>query len=151
PRRECRAVQGPAMNRDLARDQLGSIGALIGSEAGGTLYELPELRLPDVPGPLVYLEYGPGGGEPGPPVLDLRATAGDRVGALDALGPWPVRRVVDSNWACGLVLSRSAEAFCQAIVLPDGRRERAGRDVRFLFLPPQQAQELGIPAPSPAQ
>jgi hypothetical protein len=145
---------GAAPDDEFARDRLGRLGSLLGQGGQAKVYEAPGLRLADVHGPLVYKQYRPGhAGMHGPRRLVALRNGADpaRQAQLDAVTAWPVRQVVDNGAVCGLLLPRIIDPFFHEIRLPSGLRKRLPREVQFLFVPPDKAQMLDLPVPSPVQ
>ncbi|MEV6829504.1 hypothetical protein [Amycolatopsis sp. NPDC051102] len=142
---------------DLAADRLGRLGAKLGSGGQAHIYELPELGLPDVPGPLVYKQYKPGKAPKHGmgAIINLRSRLVPepaKLDRLDAVTTWPVRQVVDGDGAAlGLILRRIPESFMQDVRLPNGGTRAKPREAQFLFIPPDRALRLGTPAPTPAE
>ena len=71
---------------------------------------------------------------------------------LDGCTAWPLRVVEDGGRALGVVMRRLPQAFLQVRVLPGtGRRKEGPREVQNLFIAPDLARRLGMPAPTPRQ
>lgn len=142
---------------NLTEDQLGRLGAELGSGGQAKVYELPTLTLPDVPGPLVYKRYKPGRAPAHGmgKIIALRArlrTQPGKLARLDDATAWPVRQVVDGAGApLGLVLRRIPDSFMQDIRLPSGTVRTIPREVQFLFIPPDRALRGGTPTPTPTE
>ena len=137
----------------LDRAQLGQLGGLLGQGGQAKVYDAPALTLPDIPHPLVYKEYRSGlAPQHGPRrLVTLRAGLTDpQRDHLDAVTSWPVRLVLHQGAVQGLVLPRIPDPFFQDVRLPSGKRKRQPREVQFL-IPPDKAQLLDVPVPSPNQ
>lgn len=142
---------------DLTVDQLGPLGAQIGSGGQAVVYDLPTLSLPDVQGRLVYKRYKPGLA----PAHGLGQIVGLRtrllaepakLAFLDATTAWPVRQVRDTNGAvCGLVLPRIPDSFFHDVALPSGKTATIPLSAQFLFIPPDKALRGGTPTPTPTE
>jgi hypothetical protein len=144
----------PPVDDKIDRSRLGQLGALLGQGGQAKVYDAPALALPDIPGALVYKEYRSGQAPRHGPRRLVALRNGLPVGQrdhLDAVTSWPVRQVLDQGAVCGLVLPRIPDPFFQEIRLPSGKRKRQPREVQFLFIPPDKAQLLDLPVPSPAQ
>jgi hypothetical protein len=135
--------------------QLGAIGTLIGKGGQGRVYLVPDVRLPDVPGPLVYKEYDPGQG-PGQGLQPLVRFRGGLDPAtrdrLDACTAWPVRVVEDDVRVRGILMRLIPPSFMQTRTLPGtGARQTGPREVQNLMVPPARALLVGMPAADPKQ
>jgi hypothetical protein len=149
--------EGPAMPPDvLAVHQLGPLGPMVGEGGQAKVYELPDLRLVDVPGRLVYKQYKPGQ-TPAHGVsrlvsvrTRLRAQP-DKLARLDAITAWPARQVVDAAGVVrGLVLPRIPAPFFHTIHRPGtGTTKKIPCEVQFLFIAPDRAVRTNMPAPTP--
>jgi len=138
-------------------DELGPLGAVLGSGGQAVVYELPTLSLPDAQGRLVYKRYksgrAPSGGV-GRLVNVRRQLGADpaKLTFLDATTAWPVRQVLDrSSTACGLVMLRIADSFFHDLALPSGTTTNIPMSAQFLFIPPDKALRGGTPTPTPSE
>jgi serine/threonine protein kinase len=136
------------MSDDIQRSDVGALGSLLGKGGQGQVYLAPELRLPDVTGPLVYKEYKQNQVTP----HGLRAIVAVRGrlslrqrDRLDALASWPVRVVREGTDIRGVVLPLIPDSFYQQRVLPSGKPSRDPRDIQNLFIDPSRAVQLGMP------
>ncbi|HEU5470198.1 MAG TPA: hypothetical protein VFV67_06055 [Actinophytocola sp.] len=137
------------MNDELDRSELGNLGAELGQGGQAVVYLVPELRLPDATGQLVFKRYK--GNQVSP--NGLRAIVGVRSRleprtreALDTVAAWPVRVVRDNGTVCGVIMPLIPDTFFQERVLPSsGRRTRDPREVQNLFVDPTLANRLGMP------
>lgn len=141
---------GPGSPADLTTADLGPLGTSFARGFEAVLHGLPALRLPDVPGPLVYKKYRTlQGSRPGlAALIRARSELDDaRRRRLDAVTAWPVRRVVERGTVRGVVLPRVADRFHIDITLPhSGRTERQVHDLQTLLLPVEKALRAGRPA-----
>ncbi|MCD2193611.1 hypothetical protein LQ327_09480 [Actinomycetospora endophytica] len=133
---------------EIRRSELGELGDELGRGGQARVVALSQLRLPDVPGPLVFKEYKPGHapahGLTG--IVALRNTLTPaRRAALDACTVWPVRVVRDGPEIVGVVMPLIGDGFLQQRALPSGRVERAPREVQNLFVDPDLATRIGMP------
>jgi hypothetical protein len=140
---------------DLPLRALGQLGAELGAGGQAKIYEAPKLKLPDVPGPLVYKQYKPGKAPQHGmgKIIDLRTRLvpdAAKLHRLDASSTWPVRQVVDDDGVLqGLVLRRIPGSFMHDLLLPSGAVQTKPREVQFLFIAPDLALRLGTPTPTP--
>lgn len=143
----------------LTVTELGPLGPLLGSGGQAKVFELPKLRLPDVPRPLVYKQYkqqpaaAAANGMRKTVALRARLQAEPaKLNGLDAATAWPVRLVVDGGGLVrGQVLPRIHDSFFHDIRLPSGAITRGPREVQFLFIAPDRALRGGTPTPTPAE
>jgi hypothetical protein len=132
----------------VERAKLGTIGPLIGRGGQGSVYRMPDLRLPDCDRPLVYKEYFTGHRPPfGLSTLAevrSRMTSTDR-NRLDDMSVWPIRVVLDGNEACGVLVPLIPDSFFCDLTSPTGRQSRTTCAAQFLFVDPARAVRLGLP------
>lgn len=144
----------PTAGEEIDRSAIGQLGGVLGKGGQAKVHDAPGLRLPDVAGPLVYKEYLPGAAPAHGPrrLVALRNAADPALRArLDALTAWPSRQVVERGAVVGLVMPRIHDDFFQEMRLPSGKLARKPREVQFLLIPPDKAQLLDLPVPSPQQ
>jgi hypothetical protein len=139
----------------IERAQLGGIGDKLGSGGQAHVYLLPDLQLPDAPGPLVYKEYRDGHAPPhgvrGLVAARSKLPSTERA-RLDTFATWPLAVVQDGSRACGVVLPLIPDSFFQDRVLPGtGTVHHSLREVQNLFIDAELAERLGMPAPSTRQ
>lgn len=127
------------------------IGATEPIDRGGQamVYAVPELTLPDCPGPLVYKEYHQslpdGFAEPMLAVVALRERlAPKHRRLLDERTMWPVRLVTDGSRACGIVMRRIPDRFFHTFRRFNGETVRRPRDVQHLMAPAEDNTAAGI-------
>jgi hypothetical protein len=131
------------------------LGRQLGKGGQAVVYDLPELDLPDVTGPLVYKEYRSGhtpfGGLSS--VVAVRNRLDPTTQArLDEIAAWPVRIVTDEDGVTGVVMPRIPDTFFDEVLLPgSGSLERTVREIQHLFIDPARAKHLGRPTPSPEE
>ncbi|WP_157647626.1 hypothetical protein [Actinomycetospora chiangmaiensis] len=132
----------------MSLGELGERGAELGRGGQARVVALPELTLPDVPGPLVFKEYkagqAPVHGLSGIVALRSALPPAHRV-VLDACTVWPVRVVHHGPSIAGVVMPLIPGEFLQERTLPSGRAERAPREVQNLFVDPDVAARVGMP------
>lgn len=140
---------------DLTEADLGPLGPMIASGGQARIYELPNLTLPDVRGPLVYKKYKQGKGPMHSirPIVALRSdlvAEPAKLSFLDSLTAWPIRQVSDANGAVlGLVLARIPGPFFEDLRLPSGAVDNTPREIQYLFIRPDKAMRLHLPTPTP--
>lgn len=137
------------MTRELARTDLGGIGAKLGEGGQAVVYRLPNLRLPGDDRDLVYKEYRVGHAPPAGmnAIVGMRTamTVGSRA-KLDSIAAWPVGVVRDGDTYCGVVLPLiPAEFFQSRRLVASGRSSRDPREVQNLFVAPSLAERVGMP------
>src|ERR1041384_1108642 len=138
----------------IGLDAVGPLGELLGAGGQAKVYRAPHVSLTDVPGPLVYKEYKPGQAPPhGLPAVVSRRLRMEEAARrrLDAVTAWPVRAVEDRGEVRGVLMRLIPEDFFEDRVKPSGKRARTLREVQHLFVEPQRAARLGMPAPTAAQ
>ncbi|WP_143467215.1 hypothetical protein [Lentzea kentuckyensis] len=139
----------------IAPGDLGTPGQQLGRGGQAVVIDLPDLKLPDVAGQLVYKKYR----EPHSDPQSLRRIVDARHNLdlptrkrLDAVTVWPVRVVEENGQALGIVMPKIPAAYFDQVVLPGtGSKKRVLREVQNLFIPPERAAELGRPKPSDEQ
>jgi hypothetical protein len=139
----------------MPRARLGELGTELGRGGQGRVHLLPQLSLPDAPGPLVYKEYharsAPPHGLSALVAKRNRLEPAERA-RLDARACWPLRVVEDGGSVTGVILPLIPDSFRQERVLPGtGRRTKGVREVQHLIVDPAMTRRLGMPCPSPAQ
>jgi hypothetical protein len=128
--------------------QLGRLDYL--AEGGqGKVYDLPDLRLDDVDGAVVYKQYKPGQVSPAglEAIVRLRINlaAADR-DRLDALASWPCRLVKEQGQTIGILMPRIGDAFVHEGLSPrSGVHLKMPREVQLLFVAPDRCKRLGYP------
>ena len=135
-------MQLDVADRDLG-DRLGAGGQAV-------IHDLPGLRLPDVPGPLVYKKYRD---DRAPRTHDMfrlvqlrEGLAGADRARLDAIATWPVRLVCDGPDLRGVVLPRIPDSYFQPVTLPGtGASKKLVREVQHLFVDPAIGRRTGMP------
>ncbi|MFE9746354.1 hypothetical protein ACFYOT_15735 [Saccharothrix saharensis] len=143
-----KSSSGTAMT--VAPADLGAPGDQLGKGGEATVYDLPDLTLPDVVGPLVYKRYRNGHASPQSlrRVVAARANLDEATRArLDAVTAWPVRVVEEQGQAVGIVMPRIPEPFFDRVVRNAGTKKSL-REVQNLFIEPARALKVGRPAPS---
>ena len=133
---------------------LGSLGQQIGAGGQAKVFLAPGITLDDVAGPLVYKQYRP---DHLPP-HGLSAVVSKRLRMdvatrqrLDGCTAWPVRIVQDAGAVSGVLMPLIPGGFFEDRVLPSGKPEHSLREVQHLFIDPDRALRLGMPAPTAAQ
>ncbi|WP_086668808.1 hypothetical protein [Lentzea kentuckyensis] len=133
---------------------LGPLGPQIGAGGQAKVFLAPAITLDDVAGPLVYKQYKP---DHVPPhglsaVVDkrLRMDVATRQ-RLDRCTAWPVRIVEQAGAVSGVLMPLIPGEFFEDRVLPSGQPKNSLREVQHLFIDPDRARRLGMPAPTPAQ
>lgn len=132
----------------LTRDKIGTMEPL---DRGGQalVYAVPDLELPDCPGPLVYKEYHQslpdGFAEPMLAIVALRERLTPKQRQiLDERTMWPVRLVQDGSRACGIVMRRIPDRYFHSFQRSNGEIVRRPRDVQHLMAPPEDNKDAGI-------
>lgn len=138
----------------LEESSLGPVGARLGTGAQAAVHEIG-LRLPDVPGPLVYKRYRR------PPassiVLERIILARRRLphalrDRLDRIAVWPLRVVTEGGLVRGVVLPRIPSDYADTITgLGTGDTRTSLREVQNLFVDEDLARRIGRPVPTPEQ
>lgn len=141
---------------DLTESQLGTVGRQLGSGAQARIHDLPNLTLPDAPGPLVYKKYKPGKAPQHSvaTIVGLRTrllSDPARLSRLDATTTWPIRQVLANGAVAGLVLAKIPDTFFHDQHLPSGKIDHKPREVQFLFMPPDRALQGKLPTPTPTE
>ncbi|GIF73924.1 hypothetical protein [Asanoa siamensis] len=136
-------------------EDLGPLGAELGSGGEAAVVDLPHLSLPGVAGPFVYKRYHPHVA-PDPrrlrELIDLRDGLDDRRrSALDAIAAWPLRMVADGPAIRGVVLPRIPGSFVHRVQLPSGAARDVVREVQHLFVDPVRCARIGMPVPTADQ
>lgn len=136
----------------IAPGDLGRLGRQLGKGGQAVVTELPELKLPDVAGELVYKKYREPHGELGS-LRRIVATRNDLDlpvrKRLDAVTVWPVRVVEENGQALGIVMPKIPSAYFDTVTLPGtGKKKSVLREVQNLFIPVDRAAELGRPTPT---
>lgn len=133
---------------------LGPLGEQLGVGGQGRVFLAPAITLDDVAGPLVYKQYKPGHVPP----HGLSAVVSRRLRMdvatrqrLDRLAVWPVRIVEQAGAVSGVLMPLIPGQFFEDRYLPSGRSTRSLREVQHLFIDPDRALRLGMPAPTAAQ
>lgn len=142
------------MDDELDRSELGPLGPRLGAGGQAVVYLLPELRLPDAQGQLVYKEYK--GSQVSPhglrAIVRVRSRMPENLRAqLDAVAAWPARVVRDAGAIRGVVMPLIPDSFFQARTLPSGKAGRHPREVQNLFVAPSVAVRIGMPLVSFAE
>ncbi len=136
-------------------DQLGALGAVVGTGGQAVVHDLPALRLADVDRPLVYKKYKAGHAPHGGLANVVAVRNGldpARRRRLDSIAAWPSRIVTDRGVVCGVVMPRIPDVFFHRIKLPgSGGHKKTPREVQYLFIAPDRAQWLQMPVPAPEE
>ncbi|GAA4410474.1 hypothetical protein ACFQV2_03495 [Actinokineospora soli] len=141
------------MNSEIGRDELGQLGPRIGKGGQAEVYLLPDFRLPDVAGQLVYKQYF---GDQSAPhglrgIVRVRSKLNPRDRQrMDAIACWPARAVRENGAVLGVVMPLIPDSFFQERTLPSGRPLRGPREVQNLFIGADLAVRLGMPRASAA-
>lgn len=149
-------MAGSVSVADLAVDQLGSLGPVLGSGGQAVVYDLPGFRLPQAPERLVYKRYKAGLAPPRSALARLINRRSDLADPLrhrlDTITSWPLRMVTDGDDVLGVVLPRIPDSYFQDVVLPaSGDRDTIVREVQHLFVIPDRNRRIGMPVPTPEQ
>lgn len=139
----------------IAPGELGTPGKQLGRGGQAVVIDLPDLKLPDVEGSLVYKKYR----EPHTELSSLRRIVRTRNDLdlaarkrLDAVTVWPVRVVEENGEALGIVMLKIPAAYFDRVTLRGtGTTKHVLREVQNLFIPPDRAVELGRPRPTAEQ
>ncbi|WP_033430021.1 protein kinase family protein [Saccharothrix syringae] len=131
---------------------LGALGDQLGKGGEATVFDLPDLALPDAPGPLVYKRYRTPPESHGLRRVVASREALDDTGRarLDGLAAWPVRVVEEHGRAAGVVLPRIPAPFFDRVLRNSGVKHSL-REVQNLFVAPDRALKVGRPAPDARQ
>ncbi|WP_033442008.1 hypothetical protein [Saccharothrix sp. NRRL B-16314] len=135
-------------------DALGPLGALLGAGGQAKVYHAPHVTLADVPGPLVYKQYKAGHAPPHglDAVVARRLRLDERTRErLDLMTAWPVRAVQEDGEVRGVLMRLIPDGYFQDRVKPSGVPARTLRELQHLFIAPERAVRLGMPAPSTAE
>lgn len=137
------------MNDEVDLAELGRLGDRIGKGGQAVVYLVPGLTLPDVSGPLVYKAYL---GQQSAPhgfraIVRVRSALDvkDRH-RLDTIAAWPARVVRSEGHISGVVMPLIPDSFFQQRRLPSGVSSRDPREAQNLFVAPDLAGRLGMPA-----
>ncbi len=141
--------------RELTLDSLGAIGERIGHGAESIVYELPELRLPDVINSLVYKEYRNAARSPGNSrlLVDLRLkldTTNRR--RLDTIAAWPCRVVTEQGRVVGVVCPRVDHSFYEPVTSHGTKTSKIQlSEVQHLFISLDKLRLFGRTIPTEEQ
>ncbi|HWO67933.1 MAG TPA: hypothetical protein VNO31_48645 [Umezawaea sp.] len=138
----------------IGLDAVGPLGEQLGAGGQAKVYRAPNVMLADVPGPLVYKEYRAGQEPPhGLVAVVSRRLRMDEESRrrLDAATVWPVRAVEERGAVRGVLLRLIPDDFFEDRLKPSGARTRTLREVQHLFIEPERAVRLGMPAPTEVQ
>lgn len=136
----------------LAPEDLGRLGKQLGKGGEASVYDLPELQLPDVRGALAYKWYHVPHGS----LSSLIKVVGVRTGLdderrerLDEITAWPLRVVEKDGQALGIVMRKVPAAYIDNLnLLGTHGTKLSFREVQNLFIDPQLATRLGRPVPT---
>lgn len=144
---------GVPMSDRIELAELGRLGARLGG-GRADVHQVPDVRLPDVAGPLVFKRYRPSQ-QPAPglrTVIGMRRQLDETArAALDAVASWPVRIVEDGGDIRGVLMPLAAHSFFQEHKPATGRVRRRPRELRHLFAEPAVTRRLGMTMPDTAQ
>lgn len=136
-------MNGAVQRRDIA-DSL----TFLAKGGQGRVYQVNGLRLPDVPGAIVFKEYKPGQVAPNglSGIIGVRnrmdQATRDR---LDSMAAWPCRLVQNGSDVCGILMPRIPDSFFHQWTKPSGKEATSPREVMHLFDDPLKAKRLGWP------
>lgn len=133
---------------------LGPLGGQIGAGGQAKVFLAPAITLDDVAGPLVYKQYKLG--HVPPHGLNAVVTRRLRMDVatrqrLDRFTAWPVRIVEQDGVVSGVLMPLIPGEFFENRYLPSGQAKNSLREVQHLFIDPDRAIRLGMPAPTAAQ
>jgi len=137
---------------ELREQDLGNLGAVLGSGGQAVVYDVPQLALPCAPHRLVYKRYRPGFAprtHTANSLIMLRELLDDQQRQrLDTVTAWPLRVVTGAQGVCGVVLPRIPDSFFQDVTLPSGRADMMVREVQHLFVDPDRCRRIGMAVPT---
>jgi serine/threonine protein kinase len=142
------------MTDELALGDLGTLGRQIGEGGQATVHLVPELRLPDATGDLVFKRYK--GNQAAPNGLRAIVRVRSRMdvstrGRLDQVAAWPARVVREGDAVVGVVMPLIPPSFFQERVKPSGKAANSPREVQNLFVAEKLTRRVGMPVPTMAE